>query len=88
MTRQEYLEQRQAYREDLQANSRQRNEALDSLNDQYRNELNELNKRKRDAERIVRYTHADNQHEIERKMHELKVQWAAEHPLLETKVVE
>ena len=36
----------------------------------------------------VRDAHTENQHRIEKKMHELKVQWAKEHPAEEVKVVE
>lgn len=88
MTRQEYLNQMQSYREELQANARKKNEALDNLCDDYRKELTKLNEQKRNAKRSIRDKHTEAQYDIERKMNALKVQWAQEHPVNETRIVE
>lgn len=88
MTRQEYLEKMQSYREQLQANAIQSRKDLDDLNDQYRQDLTNLNQEKMNKARLIRDQHTDAQNDIERKMHELKVQWAQEHPYAETRIVE
>lgn len=87
MTREEFLNQMQKCREELQANAKRRREALDNLSDQYKQDLTILNEEKKAKERQIRDEHTENQHNIERKMHELKVQWAKEHPIDEVKVV-
>lgn len=87
MTREEYLNQIQSYREELQDNAKRRREALDNLSDQYKQDLTILNEEKKAKERQIRDEHTENQYTIERKMHELKVQWAKEHPIEEVKVV-
>ena len=87
MTRQEYLKKMQSYREQLQANAIQSRKDLDDLNDQYRQDLTNLNQEKRNKARLIRDQHTDAQNDIERKMHELKVQWAIEHPAEEVIVV-
>lgn len=88
MTRQEYLEKMQAYREELQANAKKKNEVLDRLNDQYRQDLTDLNQKKRNEERKIRDEHQSAQQDIERKMNALKMQWAQEHPVNEIRIVE
>lgn len=88
MNRQEYLEQMQAFREELQENAIQNRKALDDLNDKYRQDLTNLNLNKRNEERLIRDKHTEAQHDIERKMNALKVQWAQEHPINETRIVE
>ena len=87
MTREEYLNQMQSYREELQDNAKRRREALDNLQDLYKQDLTILNEEKKAKERQIRDEHTENQYNIERKMHELKVQWAKEHPIEEVKVV-
>ena len=88
MNRQEYLEQMQAFREELQENAIQNRKALDDLKDKYRQDLTNLNLNKRNEERLIRDKHTEAQHDIERKMNALKVQWAQEHPINETRIVE
>lgn len=88
LTREEFLNQMQKCREELQDNAKRRREALDNLSDQYKQDLTILNEEKKAKERQIRDAHTEKQHEVERKMHELKVQWAKEHPIEEVKVVE
>ncbi len=78
----------QTLREELQANARKKNEAMDSLNDQYRQDLTVLDEEKRAKVRQIRDEHQEAQQAIERKMHALKVQWAQEHPVNETRIIE
>lgn len=87
MTREEYLNQMQSYREELQNECKMNREALDKLAD---NHKENVRREQAEYERWVREqrdAHTENQHTIERKMHELKVQWAKEHPIEEVKVV-
>lgn len=77
----------QKCREELQDNAKRRREALDNLSDQYKQDLTILDEEKKAKQRQIRDKHTENQHNIERKMHELKVQWAKEHPIEEVKVV-
>lgn len=88
MTRQEYLEQMQAFREDLQNECKLNREALDKLEINHKENVRKENDEYERMVREQRDAHTEKQHAVERKMHELKVQWAIEHPLLETKVVE
>lgn len=88
MTREEYLQKMQSFREDLQAAAKKQREDLDQLNDGYRQKLAELNEWKRTEERRLRDSHTEYQHDIERQMHNLKVEWAKEHPVCEVKVME
>lgn len=78
----------QAFREELQENAIQNRKALDDLNDKYSQDLTNLNLNKRNDERLIRDKHTEAQHDIERKMNALKVQWAQEHPINETRIVE
>ena len=78
----------QAFREELQENAIQNRKALDDLKDKYRQDLTNLNLNKRNEERLIRDKHTEAQHDIERKMNALKVQWAQEHPINETRIVE
>lgn len=50
--------------------------------------LTQLNEWKRTKERQLRDSHTEHQHDIERQMHNLKVEWAKEHPVCEVKVME
>ena len=88
MTREEYLIKQQELREELQQECKNNRVILDRLckehverqraeSDLYSRLVNE----QRDA-------HTEKQHEVERRMHELKVQWAKEHPVEEVKVVQ
>jgi len=88
MTRQEYLQKMQSFREDLQAAAKKQREELDTLNDEYRQKLTQLNEWKRTKERQLRDSHTEHQHDIEKQIHNLKVEWAKEHPVCEVKVME
>jgi phage-related protein len=87
MTREEYLNQMQEYREELQANAKKVREALDKTEDIYKEQQKKLCEDYKRNLREIRDWKTENQHEVERKMHELKVQWAKEHPVDEVKVV-
>ena len=87
MTREEYLNQMQSYREELQENARLIREHMDSLEDDYRQKKQKLFEDHETEKRNLKKMKVDQQHEVERKMHELKVQWAKEHPIEEVKVV-
>lgn len=88
MTREEYLNQMQSYREELQNECKKNREALDTLAQNHKQVLREEQDRYEYAVKMQRDLHTHCQHEVERKMHELKVQWAKEHPVEEVRVVE
>ena len=88
MTRQEYLEKMQSYREELQNESKMNREALDKLADNHKENVRKENAEYERWVREQRDAHTKKQHEVERKMHELKVQWVQEHPYAETRIVE
>ncbi len=87
MTREEYLVKMQEYREQLQFACKNNRVKLDNLAQEHKQkvrlEQDDYDRKVKD----VRDAHTENQHNIERKMHELKVQWAKEHPVEEVKVV-
>lgn len=87
MTREEYLNQMQSYREELQEACKMNREALDKLAVNHKENVRKENDEYERMVREQRDAHTENQHTIERKMHELKVQWAKEHPIEEVKVV-
>lgn len=87
MTREEYLEQMQEYREQLQWACKNNRVQLDNLAQEHKQKVR-LEQDEYDRKvKEIRDAHTKNQHKIERKMHELKVQWAKEHPVEEVKVV-
>lgn len=87
LTREEYLNQMQSYREELQNDCKKNREALDKLVQNHKQILREEQDRYEYAVKMQRDIHTNFQYTIERKMHELKVQWAKEHPIEEVKVV-
>ena len=87
ITREEYLNQMQSYREELQENSKAIREHFDLLEDDYRKKKQKLFENHEEEKRNLKKMKLYTQHEIEKKMHELKVQWAKEHPYEEVKVV-
>ena len=87
ITREEYLNQMQSYREELQNACKKNREALDTLAQNHKQVLREEQDRYEYAVKMQRDLHTNFQHEVEREMHELKVQWAKEHPVEEVKVV-
>lgn len=87
MTREEYLNQMQEYREQLQWACKNNRVKLDTLAQEHKQKVR-LEQDEYDRKvKEIRDAHTENQHAIERKMHELKVQWAKEHPIEEVKVV-
>jgi hypothetical protein len=87
MTREEYLNQMQEYREQLQWACKNNRVQLDTLAQEHKQKVR-LEQDEYDRKvKEMRDAHTENQHTIERKMHELKVQWAKEHPIEEVKVV-
>lgn len=88
MTREQFLNQMQALREELQENAKRNREAFDQLEDEYRQKRQELFDEHEAKKRQYKKLKLDRQHEIEKKMHELKVQWAKEHPIEEVKIVD
>lgn len=87
MTREEYLNQMQSYREELQNECKLNREALEKLAVNHKENVRKENDEYERMVREQRDAHTEKQHIIERKMHELKVQWAKEHPIEEVKVV-
>lgn len=88
MTREEYLNQMQSYREELQNECKLNREALDKLEVNHKENVRKENDEYERMVREQRDAHTEKQHYIERKMHELKVQWAKEHPVEEVKIVD
>lgn len=88
MTREEYLVKMQALREEQQENAKRNRKAFDKLEDEYRQKKQSLFDEHEAKKRELKEKKTETQHEAERKMHELKVQWAKEHPIEEVKVVE
>ena len=87
MTREEYLIKMQEYREQLQEECKKNREALDKLATDHETRLRAEQDLYRKLVNEVRDAHTKKQHVVERKMHELKVQWVKEHPIEEVKVV-
>ena len=88
MTREEYLIKQQELREELQQECKNNRVILDRLSKEH------VERQRAEADlysRLVndqRDAHTEKQHEVEHRMHELKVQWAKEHPVEEVKVVQ
>lgn len=76
ITREEYLNQMQSYREELQNECKLNREALDKLAQEHKLRQRVELERYEFAVKQQRDAHTENQHRVERKMHELKVQWA------------
>lgn len=87
MTREEYLIKMQEYREQLQEECKKNREALDNLAINHKENIRMENEAYERMVREQRDAHTEIQYQVERKMHELKVQWAKEHPIEEVKVV-
>jgi hypothetical protein len=87
MNRQEYLEKMQSYREELQTACKTNREALDNLAKEHKERQRQEEDLYKKLVNEQRDAHTEHQHDVERKMHELKVQWAKEHPYDEVKVV-
>ncbi len=87
MKREEYLEKMQSYHEEMRLECKANRVTLDQLAKEHK----ERQRQEKDQyDKLVneqRDRHTEKQYEIERKMHELKVQWAIEHPVEEVIVV-
>lgn len=77
----------QSYREELQAECKRNRETLDKLANEHRERVGAEADFYKKLVNEVRDAHTEKQHEVERKMHELKVQWVAEHPIQEVTIV-
>lgn len=88
MNREEYLVKMQEYREQLQWACKNNRVLLDNLAQEHKQKVRIEQDDYDRKVKEVRDAHTENQHRIEKKMHELKVQWAKEHPAEEVKVVE
>ena len=88
MNREEYLVKMQEYREQLQWACKNNRAQLDNLAKEHKQKVRIEQDDYDRKVKEVRDAHTENQHRIEKKMHELKVQWAKEHPVDEVKVVE
>lgn len=87
LTREEYLNQMQSYREELHKQNEDCQKTRDFIEDWFRTERKKLQDGYEERIRDLREEKRKLNHEAERKMHELKVQWAKEHPYDEVKVV-
>lgn len=88
MTREEYLQKMQEYREDLQNAAKKNRETLDVLKKEHiENKRKEID-RYHEALNKERDEHLAHQHNVERMMNDLKMEWEREHPIKEVKVVE
>ena len=98
MNREEYLKQMQALREEQQQNARENRATVQAMNDEFNNELSRMDieyrqaKKKvtdehRDKMREIRNANTERQHDVERRMNELKMAWFEEHPYTEVQVM-
>jgi len=88
MNREEYLQKMQSLREEQQDNGKKNRETLDALNKEHVENQRKENDRYREAVNRQRDAHTARQHDIERRMNDLKMEWAREHPIEEVKVIE
>lgn len=88
MNREEYLQKMQQLREEQQANAKKNREILDTLNKEHVENQRKENDRYREAVNKQRDEHTARQHDIERRMNDLKMEWVREHPIEEVKVIE
>lgn len=88
MNREEYLQKMQELREEQQDNAKKNREILDFLSKVHVENQRKENDRYREAVNKQRDEHTARQHDIERRMNDLKQEWAREHPIKEVKVIE
>lgn len=88
MTREEYLQKMQGLREEQQNNAKKNRETLDKLRKEHIECLRNENDYYKEVVNKQRDEHTARQHDIERRMNELKMEWAREHPIEEVKVIE
>ena len=88
MNREEYLQKMQELREEQQDNAKKNREILDTLNKEHVDRLRDENDHYKEVVTKQRDEHTARQHDIERRMNDLKMEWAREHPIEEVKVIE
>lgn len=88
MTREEYLQKMQQLREEQQNNAKKNRETLDKLSKEHIERLRNENDFYKEVVNKQRDEHTARQHDIERRMNGLKLEWAREHPIEEVKVIE
>lgn len=88
MTREEYLQKMQGLREEQQNNAKKNRETLDKLSKEHIERLRNENDFYKEVVNKQRDEHTARQHDIERRMNALKMEWAREHPIEEVKVIE
>ena len=88
MNRVEYLQEMQKLREQQQGNAKKNREILDMFNKEHIERLRNENDYYKEVMNKQRDEHTARQHDIERRMNDLKKEWAREHPIEEVKVIE
>lgn len=88
MTREEYLQKMQELREEQQNNAKKNRETLDKLSKEHIERLRNENDYYKEVVNKQRDEHTARQHDIERRMNDLKMEWAREHPIEEVKVID
>lgn len=88
MNREEYLQKMQHLREEQQGNAKKNREILDKLNKEHIERQRNENDFYKESVNKQRDEHTARQHDIERRMNDLKMEWAREHPIEEVKVIE
>lgn len=88
MNREQYLTKMQELREEQQTNAKKNREILDGLSKEHIEKQRIENDNYRVLVNNQRDKHTAMQHDVERRMNDLKLQWAKEHPIEEVKVVE
>lgn len=88
MNREEYLQKMQQLREEQQGNAKKNRETLDKLSKEHIERQRNENDFYKEVVNKQRDEHTARQHDIERRMNDLKMEWAREHPIEEVKVIE
>ena len=88
MNREEYLQKMQELREEQQNNAKKNREILDKLSKEHIERQRNENDFYKEVVNKQRDEHTARQHDIERRMNDLKMEWAREHPIEEVKVIE
>jgi len=88
MNREQYLTKMQELREEQQSNAKKNREILDTLNKEHTERIRNENDYYKEVVNKQRDEHTARQHDVERRMNDLKLQWAKEHPIEEVKVVD
>ena len=88
MNREQYLTKMQELREEQQSNAKKNREILDTLNKEHVEKQRIENDNYRVLVNSQRDKHTAMQHDVERRMNDLKLQWAKEHPIEEVKIID